>query len=246
MVAEMGSQAHSPRPLSLSLTTRPNPRGVPRWLSPVRRESGKLVAQYASGVQTPGAVDPPRGKISPSAPLPSRRGSEAMRMPVRDRQTTPTLLQIDAILTRLKGAAALSEVCRFLRHEFRHYRWVGIYRLEGTTLILEGWNGEAATEHTRIPLAQGICGRAAREGRTVIIDDVRTAPEYLSCFLETRSEIVVPIRSPSEILGEIDIDGTEVQAYDESDRRFLEQVAEKLTAPLALVASSSPASPSGP
>jgi GAF domain-containing protein len=167
-------------------------------------------------------------------------------MPVRDRQATPSLLQIDAVLARLTGAAALAEVCRFLRQEFRQYRWVGVYRLDGATLVLEGWNGEAPTEHTRIPLAQGICGRAAREGRTVMVDDVRTAPEYLSCFLETRSEIVVPIRSPSGILGEIDIDGTEVGAYDESDRRFLEQVAEKLIGPLTLVAASSPASPSGP
>lgn len=130
-----------------------------------------------------------------------------------------------------------------MRHEFSHYRWVGVYRLDGATLALEGWNGEAATEHTRIPIDRGICGRAAREGRTVIVDDVRTAPEYLSCFLETRSEIVVPIRSEGEVVGEIDIDGTSVGAYDESDRRFLERVAEKLTVPLAAVAASTRATP---
>lgn len=130
-----------------------------------------------------------------------------------------------------------------MRHEFSHYRWVGVYRLDGATLALEGWNGEAATEHTRIPIDRGICGRAAREGRTVIVDDVRTAPEYLSCFLETRSEIVVPIRSEGQVVGEIDIDGTSVGAYDESDRRFLERVAEKLTVPLAAVAASTRATP---
>lgn len=167
-------------------------------------------------------------------------------MPVRDRQTTPSLLQVDAILARLKGAAALAEVCRFLRHEFRHYRWVGVYRLEGDTLVLDGWDGEAATEHTRIPVARGICGRAAREGRTVIVDDVRTAPEYLSCFLETRSEIVVPIRTANEVLGEIDIDGSEVGAYDESDRLFLEKVAERLIGPVRDVAASTPTAPSAP
>ena len=157
-------------------------------------------------------------------------------MAVRDRQTTPSLLQIDAILRRLHGAEALAEVCRFLRHEFAHYRWVGVYRLEGTTLVLDGWAGEQATEHTRIPIERGLCGRAARENQTVIVDDVRTSPEYLSCFLETRSEIVVPIRANGRVVGEIDIDGTAVGAYDASDQRFLEQVAAKLTGPIAEVA----------
>lgn len=152
---------------------------------------------------------------------------------------TPSLLQVDAILARLSGGAALSEVCRFLRHEFRQYRWVGIYRLAGRSLVLEGWDGDAPTEHTRIPLERGICGQAAREDRTVIVDDVRSSSEYLACFLETRSEIVVPVRSSRGVLGEIDIDGNEVKAYDESDQRFLEAVAGKLVGALEQIAISS-------
>lgn len=149
-------------------------------------------------------------------------------MSVTPRQTTPVLLQVDAVLGRIGGHAALAEVCRFLRASFPHYRWVGVYRLEGRTLQLEAWDGPAATEHTRIPLDRGVCGRAAREGRSVVVDDVRASPEYLACFLETRSEIVVPIRSGLTVLGEIDIDGNEVKAFDDSDRIFLEAVASKL------------------
>jgi L-methionine (R)-S-oxide reductase len=154
-------------------------------------------------------------------------------MTVSPRQTAPALLQVDAILTRLKGRQALGEVCRFLRSSFRHYRWVGVYRLENATLVLDAWDGAAATEHTRIPLDRGICGQAAREGRTVIVADVRATPEYLACFLETRSEIVVPIRRESEVLGEVDIDGNEVGAFDASDRSFLETVAGRLTDAIA-------------
>jgi len=164
-------------------------------------------------------------------------------MSVSARQTRPALLQIDAVLTRLAGRQALAEVCRFLRSSFRHYRWVGVYRLEGTTLLLDAWDGPAATEHTRIPLERGICGQAAREGRTVIVDDVHASPEYLACFLETRSEIVVPIRRGNEVLGEIDIDGNEVQAFDASDRSFLEAVAGRLTS--AVAASSGQPAPPG-
>ncbi len=149
-------------------------------------------------------------------------------MTVSDRATTPALLQVDAILSRLSGRQALAEVCRFLRHSFAHYPWVGIYRVEGSDLVLDAWDGAQATEHTRIPIPRGVCGQAVREHRSVVVDDVRTDPNYLACFLETRAEIVVPIVHDSEIVGEIDIDGNTVKAFDASDRRFLEKLAAKL------------------
>lgn len=150
-------------------------------------------------------------------------------MTVPARAATPALLQIDAVLSRLHGRAALQEVCRFLHESFRHYRWVGVYRRDGATLILEAWDGPAPTEHARIPVDRGVCGLAVRENRTVLVDDVRASPEYLACFLETRSEAVVPIRDAGEVVGEIDIDGNEVGAFDRSDGAFLETVAAKLT-----------------
>lgn len=151
-------------------------------------------------------------------------------MPVRPIQNMPALLQVDSILSHLSGIQALGEVCRFLRHEFRHYRWVGIYLRDNDTLRLAAWAGPQETEHVAIPIAQGICGMAAREDRPVIVDDVRSSPDYLSCFLETRAEIVVPIRAAGKVVGEIDIDGNEVKAYDASDERFLSAVAQKISA----------------
>jgi L-methionine (R)-S-oxide reductase len=151
-------------------------------------------------------------------------------MTVPARAATPALLQVDAIVARLSGRAALQEVCRFLRASFPHYRWVGVYRVDGPELVLDAWDGPAATEHTRIPIARGICGQAAREDRTVVVADVRSAPEYLACFLETRAEIVVPVRAGGSVVGEIDIDGNEVGAFDRSDGTFLEGIAAKLSA----------------
>ena len=156
-------------------------------------------------------------------------------MPVRPIQSTASLLHVDSILSHVTGVEALGEVCRFLRHEFQHFRWVGIYLKDGETLRLAAWSGPQATEHGTIPIGQGVCGRAAREDRTVIVDDVRSAPEYLACFLETRSEIVVPIRVGLEVVGEIDIDGNEVKAYDASDDRFLTAVAQRVSSLAAQV-----------
>ncbi|HEV2316287.1 MAG TPA: GAF domain-containing protein [Thermoplasmata archaeon] len=166
-------------------------------------------------------------------------------MSVAPRRSTPAFLQVDAILGRLGGTQALTEVCRYLRGEFPHYRWIGIYRLDGETLVLDGWDGEQPTEHTRIPLDRGICGMAARENRTVIVDDVSADPAYLQCFLDTRSEIVVPIRDGDRVLGEIDIDGREVGAYDRTDEAFLTGVAERLR-PLLRPAVSAAGSTSSP
>jgi L-methionine (R)-S-oxide reductase len=159
------------------------------------------------------------------------------------RRATPALLQIESIMSRLGGRQAINEVCRYLTSEFPHYPWVGVYRLAGGELVLEAWPGPEATKHTRIPVDRGICGQAAREGRTVIVDDVSAAPEYLACFLSTRSEIVVPIRYEGRVTGEIDIDGNVVRAFDASDRDFLERVATRLAPAVEASAAEPPLPP---
>lgn len=108
-----------------------------------------------------------------------------------------------------------------------HYDWVGFYMLDGddrTMLVLGAFHG-APTEHVRIPVAQGICGAAVAEGETIVVDDVTADPRYLSCSIETRSEIVVPIRVHGEIVGEIDIDSHTPAAFGAKDRSFVEECA---------------------
>ena len=82
--------------------------------------------------------------------------------------------------------------------------------------------------HTRIPLGRGICGAAAAEKQTIIVDDVNQDPRYLACSIETRSEIVVPIlgAGPShDVLGEIDIDSDRLAAFGPADKELLEAIA---------------------
>ncbi len=153
---------------------------------------------------------------------------------------TAALLQVDAILQRLRGRDALAEVCRFLAASFRHYHWVGVYRKDGAELVLDAWDGPAATEHTRIPIERGLCGRAARDGVTVTVDDVRASSEYLACFVSTRSEIVVPVLDAGSVVGEIDIDSDRLAAFDASDRTFLEQVAGRLSGAVRASAAAPP------
>jgi len=110
------------------------------------------------------------------------------------------------------------------------YNWSGVYRLEGETLILDEYVG-AATDHTRIAVGVGVCGTAVAEGKNQVVADVRELTNYLACSLETRAELVVLIFSPDhEILGQIDIDGHTVGAFDATDEAMLEAMAKTLAA----------------
>jgi L-methionine (R)-S-oxide reductase len=129
--------------------------------------------------------------------------------------------------------AAAQRAVEELHDRFGHYDWVGIYWLDptGQELVLGPWMGPEPTEHTRIPVGTGICGAAAASGKTEIVADVNEDPRYLACFATTRSEIVVPIFVDGDVVGEIDVDGSDASAFDETDARFLEELA-ALLAPL--------------
>ena len=80
-----------------------------------------------------------------------------------------------------------------------------------------------------------MCGAAAESGRTEIVGDVSADPRYLACFASTKSEIVVPIFDGGEVIGEIDIDGSDLDAFDD-DRRPLPRGDRRLPRPAATAA----------
>ena len=123
---------------------------------------------------------------------------------------------------------ALKTVVRLLRETSDYYDWVGIYLVKEENLVLAAYAREAETEHVTIPIGQGICGLAAKQESTIIVPDVNKDPRYLMCFPSTRSEIVVPIKGASRVLGEIDIDSNRLSAFTLRDREMLEETASML------------------
>ncbi len=123
--------------------------------------------------------------------------------------------------------ALLDELAAALKENFSHYTGVYLYLLDGEMLVLNTYRGRP-TEHTRIPIGAGICGRAARVKQTVTIDDVTADAEYIACSLQTQSEIVVPIMREGRVLGEIDIDSDVPAAFSEDDKKFLAEVARSI------------------
>lgn len=119
------------------------------------------------------------------------------------------------------------------------YTWAGIYLLDGNELVLGPFLGKPSP-HTRIPLGRGICGAAAAEKATIVVDDVNADPRYLACSTETRSEIVVPIMRGGDVLGEIDVDSDRPAAFGAADRELLESIASLLATRLQTVGSVRP------
>ena len=136
--------------------------------------------------------------------------------------------KIKGILTKNKSTTILQDVVDVLYESFEKYSWVGIYLVKGDVLVLGPWKGKQATEHTKIPIGKGVCGSAAQSGKTEVVDDVSKDSRYLSCFLSTRSEIVVPIKKKNTVIGEIDIDSDVPAAFDKNDAVFLEKIADML------------------
>jgi L-methionine (R)-S-oxide reductase len=140
-------------------------------------------------------------------------------------------LDVNALLTAIAAApdvnAAMQIAVERLKADLPHYTWVGIYLLEGNELVLGPYLGKPSP-HTRIPLNRGICGAAASQKATIIVDDVNADPRYLACSIETKSEIVAPIMRDGRVFGEIDIDSDRPAAFGDGDRVMLESVAQGL------------------
>jgi L-methionine (R)-S-oxide reductase len=134
----------------------------------------------------------------------------------------------NAVESERDATSAMTVAVAALKRGMPAYTWVGIYLLEGNELVLGPFVGKPSP-HTRIPLGRGICGAAAAEKATIIVDDVNADPRYLSCSPDTSSEIVVPIMRGAEVLGEIDVDSDRPAAFDGADRTLLESVAALLS-----------------
>ncbi len=122
----------------------------------------------------------------------------------------------------------LEAAVRRLHETNPRFHWTGIYELfPDQTLRLGPFVG-APTDHVFIGVGRGVCGTAVAERRNMNIPDVREVSNYLACSTETRSELVVLIRSGDRIHAQIDIDSHQVGAFDEATVADVQRVADTL------------------
>ena len=139
--------------------------------------------------------------------------------------------------------ANLANVCAALKEQFG-WLWVGFYLVKsdsksfgsassfdsaqdgGTELVLGPFQGPVAC--TRIKKGRGVCGAAWQQSETLIVPDVEKFPGHIACSSLSKSEIVVPLIKNGEVIGVLDVDATELDQFDETDKKYLEQIIETL------------------
>ena len=108
------------------------------------------------------------------------------------------------------------------------FDWVGIYVLEGDTLVLGPFRGPNPAGHERIPFGEGVCGTVAATGLTEVVPDVNARPGHIQCFLTTKSEVVVPILRDGAVVGVLDIDSDTPDAFGEHEVKLVEKAAAEI------------------
>jgi len=128
-----------------------------------------------------------------------------------------------------RGEDAQARVVISLKKNFPQFNWVGIFQLVGRELVLGPYQGKMPVGFEKIPVGRGICGTVAVTMRTEVVPDVRADARYLTCFEETRSELVVPIIKQDKLWGEITIDADQPGVFTRDEIQLIEQTAQLLS-----------------
>jgi len=139
--------------------------------------------------------------------------------------------QYQTLLPQIKGllegepdlVANLANICAALKEQFG-WLWVGFYLVKSEELVLGPFQGPVAC--TRIKKGRGVCGSSWAEAKTLIVPDVEKFPGHIACSSLSRSEIVVPLIHNNEVWGVLDVDSAELDQFDETDRKFLEEIVQ--------------------
>ena len=152
--------------------------------------------------------------------------------------TYKTLLpQIESLVAGESDTIANMANVAAVLHEAFGFWWTGFYRVTNERvnaltnerieeLVLGPFQGPLAC--TRIPHNKGVCGTAWHRAETVIVPNVHEFAGHIACSSASNSEIVVPILHDGQVVAVLDIDSTDFNTFDETDRLYLEQIAKML------------------
>lgn len=122
--------------------------------------------------------------------------------------------------------ANMGNLSSLLYFNLENINWAGFYLYKNEELVLGPFNGKVAC--TRIAMGRGVCGTAAKDNKTQIVQDVHTFPGHIACDSASNSEIVIPMYKDGKLLGVLDIDSFEKANFDEDDAIGLEKMMKLL------------------
>ena len=142
------------------------------------------------------------------------------------RNNISLLPQVKALIEGEEDLVAnLANVAAVLKEAFDFF-WVGFYLVKQDRLVLGPFQGPVAC--TRIRKGKGVCGTAWEEAKTQLVPDVEAFPGHIACSSLSRSEIVVPLIKEGRVWGVLDIDSDLLNFFDETDRKYLEEMCRYL------------------
>jgi GAF domain-containing protein len=121
----------------------------------------------------------------------------------------------------IANAANLSAL---LYHSLPDVNWVGFYLYKENELVLGPFQGKPAC--VRIAIGKGVCGTAAEQRQTILVDNVHEFPGHIACDSASNSEIVVPLVKNKELLGVLDLDSPLLGRFDDDDAQGLNNLIE--------------------
>jgi len=119
----------------------------------------------------------------------------------------------------IANAANLSSL---IYHTLPDLSWAGFYIYKGGELVLGPFQGKPAC--TRIPVGKGVCGKAAKEFKTIVVENVHEFPGHIACDSASNSEIVIPIIKEGRPIGVLDVDSPVLGRFDAEDKAGLEKL----------------------
>lgn len=122
--------------------------------------------------------------------------------------------------------ANLANICAALKYGMDGFFWAGFYFVQGEELVLGPFQGPVAC--TRIKMG-GVCGKAVKEKRIVIVNDVNAFPGHIACNSDSKSEIVIPIYKGDKVFGVLDVDSETYSWFDSVDGKYLEEITNIIT-----------------
>lgn len=137
------------------------------------------------------------------------------------KQIKSLLSKNDHLITNLANLAAA------LKQTFSKISWVGFYLFDGEKLFLGPFQGKVAC--TEIKIGSGVCGTAAQKKQTIIVSDVNKFDGHIACDVDSKSEIVVPVFKDGKLFGVLDLDSTDFDSFNETDKKYLEELSDYLS-----------------
>lgn len=142
-------------------------------------------------------------------------------------QTYETILpQIRSLVSGETDLTANMANVSAVLHDAFDFWWVGFYLVRDEQLVLGPFQGPVAC--TRIPFNRGVCGTAWAKAETIVVPDVHLFPGHIACSSLSQSEIVVPLIRDNQVFAVLDIDSRDLNAFDDTDKLYLEQIAKFL------------------